>query len=393
MPTAQAYLTHRSFIAPLEGLRAVAAFGIMLTHVSFQTGGNPASVLARFDFFVPVFFALSAFVLWRRYDGNTRRYYWHRAVRILPAYLVTVASVFLLLPDAFGSSLPMILANLTLTQIYVPDALAPGLTHLWSLCVEVAFYVVLPLIALALRRLPSRTRVLAIFLFSLLSLGWAFVPFVEATPAPGLPNLQIFPISYTCWFAVGMIAAELEGRVRIPGPAYLYWGLALVVAWGAAQPWFGPLGLTHPTPWEFMRRVLAGMTFGALVFLPVALGRGAGFLTSGPMQHLGKWSYAIFLWHVPMLAWAFPLLGVAQFSGQFWQVLAVTVALTVPVSAASYYFVEEPARRLLGRVASVRQHQRREAHTAGEDHEPLVARVGGARPRGMGEPQSSQPNP
>lgn len=356
MSTAQAYRASSSFMPSLEGLRAVAAFGIMLTHVAFQTGVRPDSILARFDFFVPVFFALSAFLLWRRYADTTDwpRYLWHRALRILPAYWLTVVGVFLLLPDVFGTRPAAVVANLFLAQIYVPAALAPGLTHLWSLCVEVAFYLVLPLIALALRRYSSRNRILIISVFSALSLGWSFLPFVMATPAPGLPNLQIFPISYACWFAVGLIAAELEWQVVVPGSVWPYWVLALAVAWVAAQPWFGPLGLVHPTPFEFVRRILAGAVFGALFFLPVALGRGSVLLSSRPMQLLGTWSYGIFLWHVPMLSWAFPLLGILPFSGNFWSVLAITVVLTVPVAAASYYFVEQPVaawgRRLSAHV-------------------------------------------
>ncbi|QGU01136.1 O-acetyltransferase OatA [Corynebacterium kalinowskii] len=347
MSTGQAYRASSSFIPSLEGLRAVAAFGIMLTHVAFQTGVRPDSILARFDFFVPVFFALSAFLLWRRYrmTADWRGYLWHRALRILPAYWLTVAGVFLLLPDAFGTGSAAVVANLFLAQIYVPDALAPGLTHLWSLCVEAAFYLVLPLIALALRRHQPRHRIALILTFSALSLGWSFLPFVVASPAPGMANLQIFPISYALWFAIGLIAAELEGRVFVPGPVWPYWVLALVVAWVAAQPWFGPLGLVHPTPGEFLRRVLAGAVFGALFFLPVAWGQRPGVLSSRTMRLLGAWSYGIFLWHVPMLSWVFPLLGILPFSGNFWLVLLVTVLLTVPVAAASYYFVERPVAR------------------------------------------------
>ena len=50
----------------------------------------------------------------------------------------------------------MWLANLTLTQIYVPLTLTAGLTQMWSLSVEVTFYLVLPILALLARRLPVR---------------------------------------------------------------------------------------------------------------------------------------------------------------------------------------------------------------------------------------------
>jgi len=351
-------------ISSLEGLRAVAALGIVLTHVAFQTGLDPTSpagsLLARFDFFVPVFFALSAFLLWRRHRGDhtagrVGRYLFSRAGRILPAYLVCVVAVILLLPEASSMSGTQILANLTLTQVYVPDALAPGLTHLWSLSVEVGFYLALPLLALSIGRLPRRGRILAILGVAVLSLTWAFLPFVEASPAEGVPNRQIWPPAYGAWFAVGMLAAEVEGRVparvdRLLRARWLWWAVAMVTAWVAGQEWFGPVGLTHPEPAEFLRRVLAGTVFAAAVVVPHALAPGTGWLTSAPMQALGRWSYGIFLWHVALLSLAFPLLGVGPFQGGFFPVLAVTLALTIPVSAASYVLVEEPSSRWTRRL-------------------------------------------
>lgn len=356
----------RNHLPALEGLRAVAAVGIVLTHVAFQTGVDPTSVvgslLARFDFFVAVFFFLSAFLLWRRHYADRTvpaigRYLWKRAGRILPGYLLCVAAVILLLPEASRMSWSQILANLTLTQVYVPDALAPGLTHLWSLSVEVGFYLVLPLLALLIGGFSRRTRILAIVALAVLSLGWAFLPFVSSTPAEGLPNRQIWPPGFALWFALGMLAAEVEGRVpawagRLLRVRWPWWIVALVVAWVAGQPWFGPVGLTHPEPAEFVLRVLAGGVFAFAIVGPAALAPSErGWLCSPPMQALGRWSYGIFLWHVAMLSVAFPLLGVSPFHGATVQVLAVTLALTIPVAAASYVFIEEPGNRLARQAA------------------------------------------
>ena len=127
----------------LDGLRAVASLGIIVTHVSFQTGTG-WGFAGRFDFFVAVFFALSAFLLWRRRGLHTLSGYARsRVARLLPAYYACVVAVMLLLPDAHSLTLTQLLSNLTSTQIYVVDGLAPGLTHLWSLCVEFFFYLFL----------------------------------------------------------------------------------------------------------------------------------------------------------------------------------------------------------------------------------------------------------
>lgn len=65
------------------------------------------------------------------------------------------------------------------------------------------------------------------------------------------------------------------------------------------------------------------------------------------MQALGRWSYAIFLWHMSLLSLVFPLLGMPLFSGQTALVLLATFVLSVPVAALSYSLVEEPARRAI----------------------------------------------
>ncbi|MBV7293727.1 acyltransferase family protein [Corynebacterium sp. TAE3-ERU16] len=365
MGTEGSYPQTTRFNASLEGLRAVASIGVLLTHVAFQTGLAPTGfiggILGRFDFFVPVFFTLSAFLLWRRYgpragrDVSWTRYLASRVGRIFPAYLVVVAAVLMLLPDAYRSTGVQRVVNLTMTQIYVPGGLAPGLTHLWSLCVEVAFYAALPLLAVVAGALPGRARIPVIVLVAVVSLGWAWLPFVAASPAPGVANLQILPPAFTCWFAVGMIAAEAEGRLtpralRILGGRPVWWVLAVIMLWIAAQPWYGPVGLVHPQPGEFVLRVLAGTVFTAAVVLPYALAPREGLLTSPVFQALGRWSYSIFLVHLPVLELMFPLTGISPFTGHTALIAALTLAVTVPVSAVVYVLVEEPARAMMRRT-------------------------------------------
>lgn len=350
----------------LEGLRFVASAGVVATHVAFQTGmdpaGVPGSILARFDYFVAVFYALSAFLLWRSYGpstgrltsgGDVWRYLRSRAGRILPAYLALVVFVVVLLPEATTMSARQVLANLTLTQIYWPDGLVSGLTHLWSLCVEVAFYLVFPLLVWALGGVPTRWRVALIVAVAALSLGWAWLPFVEATPAEGVANRQIWPPAYACWFAVGLLAAEgarrgLDGWLaRALSVRWLWWVLALLTAWVAGQSWFGPLGLEHPSPGEFTRRILAGTVFAFCVVVPYALVPADRVLSSPLMTTLGRWSYSVFLWHLPVMALVFPLAGIPYFSGGFVVVFTLVIAVTIVVSALSYEFVELPGSTLV----------------------------------------------
>ena len=102
----------RSFLPAVEGMRACAAIGVVITHVAFQTGhssGVAGRLFGRFDLAVAVFFALSGFLLWRGHAAAARglaprpptgHYLRSRVVRIMPAYLVAVVVILTLLPDA-----------------------------------------------------------------------------------------------------------------------------------------------------------------------------------------------------------------------------------------------------------------------------------------------------
>src|ERR1700761_5006099 len=102
----------RGFLPPVEGMRACAAVGVVITHVAFQTAhstGISGRILGRFDLAVAVFFALSGFLLWRGHAAAVRglrdtpptgHYLRSRLVRIMPAYLVAVVVILTLLPDA-----------------------------------------------------------------------------------------------------------------------------------------------------------------------------------------------------------------------------------------------------------------------------------------------------
>lgn len=375
------------FLPSLEGLRAVASMGIIGTHVAFQTGHDVGAlwerILGRFDFFVAVFFVLSGFLLWRShrsgYGGIPRRkaladadggrkkswakYYKKRVARIMPAYWVLVLIVLIALPVGRGADFKIWLTNLTLTQVYFSGSLHGGLTHLWSLSVEVAFYIALPLFAIGLSRLdPHRQqgcRIVTISLLAILSLGWPYLPL----PYPEGVNPHIQPIAYFSWFAAGMILAELESLQGVDTDAararvetMQRWAhrrpLWLAIAVGALvlASYLGPEGLVELTNWEFTRRQLCGLVFGAAIIGPWTMAPESRFLEHPIMQALGRWSYGIFLWHVAMLSIAFPLLGVKLFTGHLLSVTIVTVALSIPVAAASYALVEEPARRIFARV-------------------------------------------
>ncbi|KAA0918635.1 acyltransferase [Dietzia sp. ANT_WB102] len=373
------------FVPALEGLRALAAFAVLTTHVAFQTGASTGSTInriwGRFDLSVAVFFALSGFLLWRAHALHARRggpgtarparaYLRSRLVRIMPAYLVLVAAAFLLIPRNARSSASTWTSNLTLTQVFVPDSLVEGLTHAWSLSVEMSFYLVLPLLWWALARLRGRAarwRIPVIAGVGVASLGWALVPWYELGLHERI-NDQILPPAFASWFAAGMILAELAcappgraaGLARHRHARWRWWAVAAAAFAASTVPRWFTEGFVHPSGPEFAARTALGAVVAFCLLAPVVLSPAATapagstrlgphfpVLGSGVLTTLGRWSYAVFLWHVLVLHFAFQIAAVPMFSGQMLRIWFVTVVVTTVVAAASYALVEVPAQRWL----------------------------------------------
>jgi peptidoglycan/LPS O-acetylase OafA/YrhL len=362
----------RSFLPAVEGMRACAAMGVVVTHVAFQTGhssGAAGRLFGRFDLAVAVFFALSGFLLWRGHAAAARaarlgsvkgprtgHYLRSRAVRIMPAYVVAVVVILTLLPDADHASLTVWLANLTLTQIYVPLTLTGGLTQMWSLSVEVSFYLALPILALLARRLPVRSRVAAIAGLAALSLAWGWVPDFWGHTGPGINPLN-WPPAFFSWFAAGMLLAEwahspigLPHRVarrRVPMAV-----AALLAYLVAASPLAGPEGLVPGTATQFAVKTAMGALVAFALVAPLVLDRPDTphrLLGSTGMVTLGRWSYGLFIWHLAALAMVFPVIGTFPFTGRMAEVLVLTLIFGFAIAAVSYALVESPCREALRR--------------------------------------------
>ncbi|GED99273.1 acyltransferase [Gordonia crocea] len=364
----------RRYYPQMEGMRAVAALGVLTTHVAFQTGMvvRPVvgPVLGRLDLAVALFFALSGFLLWQPHAAAARglapepsliRYVRHRFWRIWPAYAVVVVVVLVLLPEAHTTDPVVWLANLTLTQVFVPLSLTAGLTQMWSLSVEVLFYAVLPVLAwllVSLRGKRARWRPAAVAGLGTVALAWG--PVASLIPAPDGTEPQNWLIGHLPWFVAGLLLAELVAwrSSGQPMPAVLrrlcsvsshraVMLLVFLVAYGlACTPLAGPVGMGELSAAGFATKIGLGAIGAYAILAPLALVDGPfRFLASPVMTTLGRWSYGIFIWHVAVLAVVFGLFGIIPFSGSFLLVWVITAALSVGVAAASYAFVEDPIRR------------------------------------------------
>jgi peptidoglycan/LPS O-acetylase OafA/YrhL len=332
-----------------------------------------------------VFFALSGFLLWRCHAAAARglrsrpatgHYLRSRIVRIMPGYLVAVVVILTLFPDT-KADVTVWLANLTLTQIYVPLTLTAGLTQMWSLSVEVTFYLVLPLLALLARRVPVRARIPVILGAAVASLFWVHIPF---DPASG-HNLWNWPPAFFSWFAAGMVLAELTvtpiGRAhRLARCRTLMAAIAVAAFCVAASPLAGREGLQFGSIGQVTVKTVMGAIVAGALLAPLVLDRpdtGHRLLGNATMVTLGRWSYGLFVWHLAALAMVFPMIGEFAFNGHFFVVLVLTVVFGFAIAAVSYGLVESPCRNAL------RRWERRNAPTpldssVSEETEPAVAR-------------------
>jgi peptidoglycan/LPS O-acetylase OafA/YrhL len=380
----------------LDGLRAVAALAVLAFHVAGQTGiafqGTIGGrVSSRADVAVAIFFGLSGLLLYRpwaratltaEHGPRSAAYLWRRALRILPAYWILVAvALFAYRSDRLGSAETW-LRWLTLSQIYdlrpwweLPGP--QGLAHIWSLSTEVAFYLLLPLLAAALgayarfgkgRHVVSvRARRLLIGLALLSLMSPIFNGWIVVTQQ----NFQLYlwlPRSFW-WFAAGMAIAVLgewakleDGPVRkfcqtlaaSPGTTWIIAAAAYAAACTDLGGPVIPSSLKIPL-WENEARLTLYLIVAFCLIAPAAFQSAnetvvSWLLGNGTMRFLGRISYGIFLWQFIAIFAYYDMTDRRPLSFDYLEILVISVIGTVIMATAGYYLVEKPAMRLRGLV-------------------------------------------
>ena len=209
---------------------------------------------------------------------------------------------------------------------------------MWSLAVEVAFYVVLPLLAYLLLVVLCRRRwrpgLLMTSLAGLALITPAWLVLVHTTD--WLPDgARLWLPTYLAWFIGGMMLAALQ-PLGVRAYALVCVPLALVCYFIVSTPIAGE-PTTSPNE---LREGLAKAGFYAviatLMVAPLALGdRGlyARFLATRPMVFLGEISYEIFLIH--LLTMELVMVEIVHYpiyTGSAGIVFAVTFVVTVPLA-------------------------------------------------------------
>ena len=351
------------FRPDIEGLRAIAVVAVVLYHARFfgLHGGFVG---------VDVFFVLSGFLITRLILGELAKtgrlalpaFWARRARRLLAASaLVVVATAIgshVLLPPLTQRSVVVdVVAAATFSSNFVfADRLGSyfgaqlgqstpsPLLHFWSLAVEEQFYLCWPPLLALLARRPRQYRRLVLITVAVGGVAGFVLAAWLTTRAPTWAFFML-PTRMGELLA-GALLAVLGLQVRrIPAAARaaMAWaGLAVIVAvcfrFDEEMPWPGTAVLV---PVVATMAVIVGGSVTRPRWAP------SHVLRIGVLQWLGRHSYALYLWHWPIL-----VLADARWGPLDWTQRAVAVALAVGLSAVSYQLVEDPVRHLRWLAAS-----------------------------------------
>lgn len=299
----------------IDGLRAIAVVAVLVYHAELTIQGVPS--LPGGFLGVDVFFVISGYlisrILLRELGAGTLsiwRFYERRVRRILPTLLfVLIASLPLawlsLAPKAmleYAGSLLSALAFGSNIWFFFEDSYAAEasllkpLLHTWSLAVEEQFYLFVPGLLMGLWAWARRRIVVT--LLALLVVSLFFADFLSRRS----PDAAFYLLPTRAWeLLAGSVLAALEGhsqwkdRPRAAGvlvTAALIAVLLPMLLYTDSMP--------HPS-------VLTAIPVGGVVVLlwfvqprqPVAR-----LLSAPPMRYLGAISYSLYLWHMPLFAYA-----------------------------------------------------------------------------------------
>lgn len=339
----------REFRLDINGLRAWAVLAVVLYHF------NVPGISGGFSG-VDVFFVISGYLMASIVVGGLHSerfellgFYLSRARRIVPALIVLVLVVllvgwFVLMPHDYqilgrhARESVFFMSNLRfMAEAGYFDAAAntKWLLHTWSLSVEWQFYLLYPLILLALHRIFQSGRVLLFGHLLVLLLSFVLSVYLMRVEE----ERAFFWLPSRAWellsgSMVYFIAVQFSPSVRLSRVMTVF-GLLLIL-WSI-------LGVDSSLPWPGYW-ALPAVLGTSLVIL--ARDQGSWVTNAYLLQWLGERSYSLYLWHWPIVV----LLVYFGLEGNFvWIVLGI--ACSFFACHLSYHWVEMPARRSLSSLS------------------------------------------
>ena len=348
-------------IGALDGIRGLGVLLVLLHHYSASSRAfgfdNPILKLSEIGWSgVDLFFVLSGFLITGiLYDSKGKEkyfvnFYARRTLRIFPLYYL--AAILVITLDAFWRYDMLADQNPLWILMYVGNfqmALKGGggiLDHFWSLAIEEQFYLVWPMIVLALTR--KQIMLLAVALI-------VIAPIIRVLlVANGVPALSIYVLTPARMDGLAL-GALIALAVRGPG------GLAALVPWawrlgGLASIGFVTLVLvrstfSHADPLMLTVGISMLLTInGCLLILAITFQPLRVVMETPIMRWLGRYSYGLYVWHpiVNVTLLHSPLTERFGELNSFQSILLIGSAFGLSVLAAvlSYKFYETPFLRL-----------------------------------------------
>jgi len=347
-----------TYMPQLDSLRAIAVFAVFCGHFSFIP-----SYLTRFIHFgrlgVALFFLLSGFLITQillkerefKDQNHTssfshfRIFYSRRALRIFPIYYLTLFVLALLhYPEvtehlwvhlAYASNFGMCLMQLSFDRV----------SHLWSLCVEEQFYLVWPFVILFIpfKKIPY-------LIVGLILLGPIYKVAGSLYGISWIP-LTRNPLGCIETLAGGALLACYRQMKLQKNEDYLK-------KWGFRLGWPLLIGLQiirgtrfySTESYQIIYVTLLDITC-ALAFLPLLILASNGIkgfwghiLNSSVLRYIGKISYGIYLYHLPLnpvLKQLLPKVGIAPPLPGL-TLLLIHFTVVVGIASLSWFLIEKP---------------------------------------------------
>ncbi len=341
------------FRKDVEGLRAVAVIPILLFHAGVsQLAGGFAGV--------DIFFVISGFLITKIIFNGLKqdkfsilRFYSRRMVRIFPLlfFVILTCNVigyFVFYPAdkaLLGESsiyTALLLSNFYFwrnVDYFLPSSQYTPLLHTWSLGIEEQFYIFFPLLLVIGFKWFRRVKPLAWLILGLSLLSFALAWWLSVTDRERTAFYVLLPRAWELGIgsivALGGFPAIHSARMKEIVTGFALAAITFSIV--AIRPDF-----TIPAPWMLLP------CLATAVLISYGPGTFADRLLSiSPLRRIGRMSYAIYLWHWPIIVFYKVYLGYKIFLDHSLTLLnvAVCVGLTLAAAAASTFLIERPLIR------------------------------------------------
>ncbi len=362
--------------AYIDALRGMAFLGVLSVHASIHAGmvpGMPLWVSGAFG--VHLFFLVSALTLLISHEARRgrerqplRNFFLRRFWRIAPLFWLAILlylAWYGLLPRRSapeGIGLWHIIATSAFVHGWHPSSVNSVVPGGWSIGVEMTFYLFVPVLAARLRRMRDAVLLVLITLALGLLLNWQVESWLLTIYPPEQHYLvQRFMMYWfptqLCVFGMGAVLFFLLRRADLTD-----W-----LRQGRRATWLliAALGALLPLAYTYRQPVLIHLVYG-IVFTALALAlalKPPRLFVNPALRMMGTISYSAYVFHFAALDVTDKLLSAAWFQPfghplgpllHFAAVYVAALAITVPIAALSYRWIEQPgiltAKKIIARL-------------------------------------------